>query len=447
MNTRKPQVTFVVGEDRRLSQIIARTEIEPLLRSLVKAGAAWVAVLDEDRLPLCSQGDESHLEKLQEIRHSLLVEGEPQGMLVIAVDPTICSGAEGLALLARDALQLTVTNNLKRMLTTEMHTTIVQESYDQLVETNQRLVESEGRYRELAMQLERKVEERTSELQKAYSRMLQQEKLAAVGSLAAGMAHEINNPNGFVRSNLGTLNRYVGRMKEMLNHYQLLIANNTPLQQLREETEQRRRTLKLEIVIPDTTALLEQTIDGTDRIARIVADLKAFSHVDETGDSDADLNIELERTLSVVTSQIPPGTAILRDHQPLPLFGCNPGLLSQAFLNIIQNAIQSRADGLELQLSSRCEEGGIVIRIADNGCGIPERNLPRIFEPFFTTREVGRGTGMGLTVAREIVMAAGGNIEIDSLEGSGTTVAIRLPNKLKSVVENTKIDRATKGES
>jgi signal transduction histidine kinase len=429
MNRQNSQISFVVGEDRRLSQIISRAEIEPLLRSLVKAGPVWAAVLDEDLLPLCSQGDDSPLEQLQEIRHPLLVEGEPQGVLVISANPETCRSAEALALLARDALQLTVTNNLKRMLTTEMHSTIVQESYDQLVETNQRLVVSEGRYRELAKSLELKVEERTSALQKAYSRMLQQEKLAAVGSLAAGMAHEINNPNGFVRSNLGTLIRYVGRMKEMLNHYQMLIANNTPLQQLREETEQLRSTLKLSFVLSDTTALLEQSIEGSDRIARIVADLKAFSHVDETCDSDADLNRELERIISVLSAQISPETSILRDLQPLPLFGCNPGMLSQAFFNIIQNAVLSRASGLEIKISTEIEADEIVICITDNGCGIPADILTRVFEPFFTTREVGRGTGMGLTVARDIVRGSGGNIEIDSRESFGTTVTIRLPQK------------------
>ena len=426
MNTGKPQVTFVVGEDRRLSEIISRAEIEPLLRSLVKAGPAWAAVLDEERLPLCRKGEDQSPVPLREIRHELLVEGEPQGLLVVAVDQATCKDPEALALLARDALQLTITNNLKRMLTTEMHTSIVQESYDQLVETNRLLVESEGRYRELALQLERKVEERTAELQKAYSRMLQQEKLAAVGSLAAGMAHEINNPNGFVQSNLNTLRRYVERMKEMLNHYQLMIANNTPLQQLRDETEQRRKALKLEFVFSDTTALLEQSMDGTDRIARIVADMKSFSHVDETGDSDVDLNVELEQAVSVLAAQLPPETVIVRDLQPLPLYGCNPGLLSQAFYNIIQNAVQSRAEGLELRLSSRLEHDQIVIIIADNGCGIPADNLNRIFEPFFTTREVGRGTGMGLTVAREVVREADGSLEIESVEGTGTTATIRL---------------------
>lgn len=432
MNTRKPQVTFVVGEDRRLSLIISRAEIEPLLRSLVKAGPTWAAVLDEERLPLCRQGEDQSPVPLREICLELKVEGEPQGLLVVAVDQAACKDPEALALLARDALQLTITNNLKRMLTTEMHTSIVQESYDQLVETNRQLAESEGRYRELALQLERKVEERTAELQKAYSRMLQQEKLAAVGSLAAGMAHEINNPNGFVRSNLNTLGRYVERMKEMLNFYQLLIASNTPLQQLREETEQRRKALKLEFVFSDTSALLDQSIEGTCRIADIVSNLKAFSHVDETGESDIDLNIELEQAVSVLAAQFPPETVIIRDLQPLPLFGCNPGLLSQAFYNIIQNAVQSRAEGLKLRLSSRLEHDQIVVSIADNGCGIAADNLNRIYEPFFTTREVGRGTGMGLTVAREIIRSAGGSLEMESVEGSGTTAIITLPYGVKS---------------
>ncbi len=427
MNTHKQQVTFVVGEDRRLSEVISRTEIEPLLRSLVKTGPVWAAILDEDGLPLCNYGSDSHLEQFHEIRHPLLVEGEPQGTLVIVFDPAACTAASELALLVRDALQLTVTNNLKRMLTTEMHTTVVQESYDQLVETNKQLVESEKRYRELALSLEHKVNERTDELQKVYSRMLQQEKLAAVGGLAAGMAHEINNPNGFIRSNLVTFIRYFERMRDMLDFYQMQIAANTPLHQLQLETGQKRSELKLDYVINDAYELLKQSIEGTDRIARIVADFKSFSHVDESGDSDADLNVELEQTLSVLAPQIPPGAVILKDLQPLPLVGCNPGLFSQAFLNIIQNSIQSRTDGLEICISSRSTDDEIVIRIADNGCGISAANLLRIFEPFFTTREVGSGTGMGLTVAREIVRTAGGNIEIDSREGSGTVVYIRLP--------------------
>jgi two-component system, NtrC family, sensor kinase len=422
-----PQINFIVGEERRLAAIISRSEIEPLLKSLVKAGPAMACVLDEEGLPICRQGCDSVFNTYSEIRYGLLVEGEPQGTLLVSFDPSICTMAEPLALLARDAIQLTITNNLKRMLTTEMHTSIVQESYDQLVETNKRLSESERRYRELAISLEQKVEERTSELKKAYARMLQQEKLAAVGGLAAGMAHEINNPNAFVLSNLATLSRYVERMKEMIGFYQQLLPKQlTPLQQC-EASEQKLRELKLDFILSDTEELLSQSIEGAKRIARIVADLKGFSHVDETGGADADLNIELERVLSVLAAQVPSDATIQRDLQPLPLVGCNPGLLSQAFLNIIQNALKSRDKGLKLNIATKTIKNEVVISITDNGCGIPAENMSRIFEPFFTTREVGCGTGMGLTVTREIVNDAGGTIEFESGVDTGTTVTIRIP--------------------
>lgn len=429
MGNNMPHIDFIVGEERRLSKIISRGEIEPLLKSLVKAGPAMASVLDEDCLPLCRQGTENTCSSDSELRFNLLVEGEPQGTLLVTYNPAACPMAEPLALLARDAIQLTITNNLKRMLTTEIHTSIVQESYDQLVATNKRLSESESRYRELAISLEQKVEERTAELKKAYARMLQQEKLAAVGGLAAGMAHEINNPNGFVISNLATLSRYTGRMQEMLNFYQLLMAKNLPVSQQIEAAEKKLRELKLDFILSDTNELLAQSIDGAKRIAKIVADLKGFSHVDETGGADADLNIELERVLAVLTAQVPPDATIQLDLQPLPLVDCNPGLLSQAFLNVIQNALQSKDKGLRLNIATKAINSEVLVSITDNGCGIPAENMSRIFEPFFTTREVGCGTGMGLTVTREIVNGAGGTIEFDSCVDSGTTVTIRIPYK------------------
>jgi two-component system, NtrC family, sensor kinase len=429
MDSNMPRINFVVGEERRLAEIISRYEIEPLLASLVKAGPAYASVLDEDGLPICCQGRDDPQGSYSEICHPLLVEGEPQGTLKVLFDPSTCTVAGSLAKLAHDVIQLTVTNNLKRMLTTEMHTSIVQESYEQLLSINKSLKESEGRYRELAVSLEQKVEERTAELKKAYARMLQQEKLAAVGGLAAGMAHEINNPNGFVLSNLTTLSRYLERIKEMLDYYRQLQDSNMPPLLQSQAAEKKLRELKLDFILTDTDELISQSIDGARRIARIIEDLKSFSHVDEAGDSDADLNVELERVLAVLAPQIPADAVIVRDLQKLPLVGCNPALVSQAFLNIIQNALQSRSEELVICLESRIENGDVVIRISDNGCGIRVEDLPRVFEPFYTTREVGNGTGMGLTVARENVCHAGGTVEIDSTLGSGTAVTVRVPLK------------------
>ncbi|MBL0224528.1 MAG: histidine kinase [Geobacteraceae bacterium] len=427
MNRAHSHIDFVIGAEKRIAEIISPAEIEPLLRSLVMAGPLYAAVLDENNLPICEQGTTDLLHTAQEFRHGLLVEGEPKGALVVSFDPDQTGPQESLSLLARAALQLIITNNLKRMLTTEIHTTVVKDSYEQLLEINRSLAESEKCYRELSLSLEQKVEQRTAELQKAYARMLQQEKLAAVGSLAAGMAHEINNPNGFVRCNLSTFDRYFQRMKAMIDNYQHLVASETPLSQLQQETEKNRRELKIDLIMKNTPEMLSQSIEGTDRIARIVADLKSFSHVDDLGESAADLNEELKRTLAVLEPQIPADTAVLSELRPLPPFICHAGLISQAFFNILQNALQSRREGLQVHISSACSDDGIDIVITDNGCGIAPENLSRVFDPFFTTRDVGSGTGMGLTVARELIRCAGGTVQISSREGSGTSVTIQLP--------------------
>lgn len=427
MDPTAPYLTFVIGEEKRLAEIIVPSDIRPLMASALAAGFRGAAVLDGDGLAICALGEEPAPLNLDRpvIRHPLYVEGEPSGTLSLDVDAVTPLYA-AMALIIRDALQLTITNNLKRLLTTEVHTSVVQESYDQLVESNRRLVESEARYRELALELERKVEERTAELQTAYARMLQQEKLASVGQLAAGMAHEINNPNGFVLSNLTTFKKYVSRFKEMFALYELLTSRDITLENLRRLAAERRNELKLDFIFQDSEELLKQSIEGAERIKKIVADMKSFSHIDEAPDNEVDLNEELERTLSVLRPGMPSDAEVEFNRAPLPRMRCNPGLICQAFMNIIQNSLLSRESGLRLRLGTAWERERIVITISDNGCGIPFEQVGRVFDPFFTTREVGRGTGMGLTVAREIITSYGGTIAIDSAANCGTTVVITL---------------------
>jgi len=420
-------ITFLVGEEKRLAEIIGRPEIEPLLRSALLAGFNRASVLDDRNLPICSLGEPALLGSgHQEISHALYVEGEPCGMLALGMAET-APHHQAVALVIRDALQLTVNNNLKRMLTTEVHTSIVQESYEQLVVSNRSLAESEARYRELALDLERQVEKRTAELRNAYAHMLQQEKLASVGQLAAGMAHEINNPNGFILSNLGTFRKYLARLREMLELYDLLSTRDITLENLRRLSKERWKELKLDFILQDAEELLKQSMEGAERIKKIVADLKSFAHIDEAPEADVDLNVELERTVSVLAPSLPADAAVERNLTPLPRILCNPGLICQAFVNIIQNSLASRGTGLCLRICSATEGDSAVVTIADNGRGIPPEQLSRVFDPFFTTQDVGKGTGMGLTVAREIIMSYGGTIAIDSREGAGTTVIIRLP--------------------
>lgn len=170
MTEATPHIEFIIGEEKRLADIVSRAEVEPLLRITLALGVSRVALLNEEDLPLVMLGVEVVSEPVQQ-RLNILVEGEPKGTLLLEAYGQI-PGFEAIARLLQDALQLTVTNNLKRMLTSEVHTSIVQESYEQLVTTNRRLMESERRYRDLARDLEKKVEERTAELQLAQNRLL-----------------------------------------------------------------------------------------------------------------------------------------------------------------------------------------------------------------------------------------------------------------------------------
>jgi hypothetical protein len=213
-------ITYVVGEEKRLTDILSAAEVVPLLKGMVRAGAAEVAVLDAAGNTLWLERDPAAGGSLAG-NIPIFLEGEPVGKLVIKGSVGREEPLKGLASLLLDALNTIIANNLKRMLTTEVHTAVVNQSYEDLVETNRRLAESEAQYRELAGELEKKVDERTSELKLAHARLLQQEKMASIGQLAAGMAHEINNPLQMITSQAGwpastpveALGRVVGDLK------------------------------------------------------------------------------------------------------------------------------------------------------------------------------------------------------------------------------------------
>jgi len=424
-----PNIEFIIGEEKRLAEIVGKAEVEPLLRSALKLGISRAALVDEDDLPLVRLGAEpsdcSTAEPLRQ-RLSILVEGEPKGTLLLESVEAI-PAFEAIGRLLQDVLQLTVTNNLKRMLTTEVHTSVVQESYEQLVVTNRRLMESERRYRDLARDLEKKVEQRTAELRRASDLLLQKEKLAAVGQLASGMAHEINTPLGFIRSNLNSFARYQNRMAEMLGLYRLMLSKEASPEIIRHQTEQRWKELKLDFLLDDVGVLLGQSIHGADRIAKIVSELKGFAHLDGMELQPMDIKLELEQLLAGLAPTFPPDTRLITDLHQVPLVICRVPLVLQAFANILDNALKSRAEGLELTVRALRDADQLLVSISDNGCGIPIDQLPRVFEPFFTTREVGKGSGMGLTVAREAIIGAGGRIDISSTPGQGTVCTVWLP--------------------
>ena len=408
-------LAFVVGEEKGLAQLLSEAEVRPLLESALAAGAALASLDGDEGNFSCAVGKAG----TQFCSAGLSLEGEPVGQVTVSGDAAQKEWLQTMANLLAGLLNALLRNNLKRMLTTEMHTVVVNQAYEELLETNRQLALSEARYRDLAASLEEKVQQRTKELKSTYARLLQQEKMASVGQLAAGVAHEINNPMGFVTSNLNTLHKYLGRMADMLDFCRT--SKNE------EAIAQKWQALKLDFILSDTRDLIVQSLEGAGRVAKIVSDLKGFSHVDDLGETRVNVHDEIDLTLRVLSREMPPDTEIVREYGDIPPLRCKPGLLCQAFLNIFRNAFEACPRGLRLTISSTFSEETLHLQFADNGPGVPRDILPRIFDPFFTTKDVGRGTGMGLAVTYDVIIAHGGTIECRCPEAGGTVFAITLP--------------------
>ncbi|MFZ6006541.1 MAG: sensor histidine kinase, partial [Nitrospirota bacterium] len=270
-----------------------------------------------------------------------------------------------------------------------------------------------------------KVLERTEELKRAYTRLLQQEKMASIGQLAAGIAHEINNPVGFIYSNLNTLKKYIGNLNEIIRFYKV---KGQELEVIGKDAEELYKKLKIEFIMSDINDLIKQSTDGAERIKNIVANLKGFSHIDEAADREISINTEMDNTIHVLSHEIKARSAeIIKHYGKIAGFFGNPGLICQAFLNILLNALHSKDDNIIVTIKTEQHGNNAVISIADNGKGIPPDIQSRIFEPFFTTKDVGKGMGMGLTVAYDIISQYGGNIEVKSEMERGSTFVITLP--------------------
>ncbi|MEJ2200846.1 MAG: PhnD/SsuA/transferrin family substrate-binding protein [Desulfuromonadaceae bacterium] len=264
------------------------------------------------------------------------------------------------------------------------------------------------------------------ELQRSQSQMLQREKMATVGQLAAGMAHEINNPLGFIGSNLGTLNKYWGKACEFME-FQGQLLTGLATGEAVDALLQKRKQLKIDLILEDTKNLIEESLDGVDRVKIIVANLKGFSRVDQAKYDQVDINQCLDATLSIIWNELKYNVTLHKDYGELPLTYCYPQQLNQVFLNLLVNAGHAIEGQGDIHIGTRCENGHILVTIRDTGCGIPEENLSRLFEPFFTTKEVGKGTGLGLSIVYDIIKNHNGKIRVKSHVGEGTTFAIKLP--------------------
>jgi len=295
---------------------------------------------------------------------------------------------------------------------------------------------------QLNERLEQRVQERTSELnernieiQRAYDdlktaqgQLLQQDKMASIGHLAAGVAHEINNPMGFIISNLGSLGRYVEKLGAYLDANEQYFAGCEPA--VLEFLIQERKKYKIDRIRQDLPELIAESHEGAERVRKIVQDLKSFSRIDSSTGELSDINEGLESTISIAWNELKYKATITKEYGQLPQVWCNMGQLNQVFLNILVNAAHAIEERGEIRIATSSENDSVRIAISDTGGGIPPENLKRIFDPFFTTKAVGKGTGLGLAIAYDIVTNKhGGSIEVESEIGCGTTFTIVLPVK------------------
>ena len=259
------------------------------------------------------------------------------------------------------------------------------------------------------------------------SQLLQSEKMASVGQLAAGVAHEINNPIGYVHSNLTSLTRYLDNIFAVLLAYErvenALPASAPELNALRALKD----NIELDYVRNDIVDLLAESVEGVTRVEKIVKDLKDFSHVDEAEWEEADIHEAIESTLNVVWHELKYKGELIKDYGALPRIQCLPFQLKQVFMNLLVNAAHAIEQRGTIQIRTRCEHEHVIVSVSDTGKGIDARHLNRIFEPFFTTKPVGVGTGLGLSVSYSIVQKHNGRIDVESELGKGTTFTIRLP--------------------
>ncbi|MBB3243178.1 signal transduction histidine kinase [Pseudomonas sp. Tn43] len=281
-----------------------------------------------------------------------------------------------------------------------------------------------AQFKQASEALQREIDER----KQLESQLVQSEKLASLGQLAAGVAHEINNPIGFISSNLGALDGYFKQLQDMLDAYreaESAIASSEVIEQLGKLRER----VELDFLREDIPLLIKESKEGIGRVGQIVKDLKDFSRVDSNQEWQwTNLQQGIESTLNIVANELKYKADVVKEFQQLPDIECLPSQINQVIMNLIVNA--SQAIGPErgtITLRTGLEGEKVSIEIADTGSGIEPDNLQKIFDPFYTTKPVGQGTGLGLSLSYGIVKKHQGDISVRSEVGVGTTFRVELP--------------------
>lgn len=326
---------------------------------------------------------------------------------------------------ALNLLLILIKNGARYRMASDLHKETVRSDYQLLQEQHTALQESEKRYRLLAKELEQKVAAQVKTLESAQVKLYHSEKLASVGQLAAGMAHELNSPLAYIQNNLVSATSYVDTIKTIGK----LINDGIGLEAMKEYWDNE----DMAFILEDFPSLLQDSLQGVEKVATIVADLKVFSNINQSEQRMDNINDRLDTVLKMLKPLLGSEIEVVCELAKIPTTLCYPAHLGQVFYNLILNSGQAIKKKGKITIRTRVQKGEICVVIQDTGSGISKADLSRIFDPFFTTKEVGTGTGLGLTVINDVVKAHGGRIVVESQVGLGSIFSVFLPVKTEVV--------------
>ena len=269
-------------------------------------------------------------------------------------------------------------------------------------------------------------EQLVKQLRDAHTQLLQSEKLASIGQLAAGVAHEINNPVGYINSNIGSLKQSLNDLFKLLDNYEQAEDKLSD-----EETKKLIQTIKQEIDLDflkeDLKDLINESQEGVTRVKQIIQDLKGFAHMDEADWQWSDLHKGLNSTLNIVNNEIKYKAEVIKEYGEIPEVECIISQLNQVFMNLLVNAAHAIEERGTITIRTGQEGDNVWVSVKDTGQGMDAMTQQKIFDPFFTTKGIGKGTGLGLSLSYNIIQKHNGSIHVESEPGKGTTFCIQLP--------------------
>lgn len=365
---------------------------------------------------------------LPELINRLEANGELHNIVINLLN----RNGEGIPVIMNGSLVRSEDNRIDAIVLIARDMREIHQLITELTQLNEELEERVNKRTEELRVAKEASDEAFRKLQQTQAQLVQSDKMASIGQLAAGIAHEINNPTGFVLSNLRTLNEYIIDIRGLLTEYDALLQScslisDEPVLSGVRHIEEFKNRIDVSFLLDDIEQIFAETQDGMRRIGKIVKDLKEFSHTGSDKPEYADINKGLESTMNIVWNEIKYKAEVKTIYGDIPQVLCYPQQLNQVFMNVLVNAAHAIDGKGVISVRTSSVSDNVLVEISDTGSGISQENLSRIFDPFFTTKPVGKGTGLGLSVAYAIIRKHNGEITVNSMTGSGTTFTICIP--------------------